>query len=1410
MQAAIAPFETVSDLKAAHEALLVEQDAILGDAASEADEAASVRELEARINEFVARAVATGALIEALKDRTACQVLLDYWSSALARADLARPQTKLAPFDEARLPDLKRVLRERNVPAPYVGLDPFGLGDRERFFGRDADIRELVARVERLPLTIVTGASGSGKSSLVLAGLLPELQKEGWAISGEPRTPGNDALGHFAESLAGLLEPPVSPALRSKWAADQATAMRADAQHAAKLLQGSGAERSVLVIDQFEEIFTLAAPGDREALAANLAAILAPGAKLCRAVVTVREEFKDQINQLTVLEGMTKDAWYAMRPLTYGELRQAVEGPAGKVGLVFQEGIVDDLVKKVLGQPAALPLLQFTLKQLWQGVDRNRITQEVYKRVGDPLVALKLNADRTYAALPEQEKLVAKEILLQLVAVDTLGDFYRVPVRRKDLRATHASVIPEVLRKLEEADFIRAEHDEESPGESLVEIKHESLLRNWPLLVDWVREKREQHLRRSQFSRMAEEWVASGRPAARLLTGFQVDEAGKWPDLSDGERDFIRASEEHANAEKNKLRRRLHFAIAGFGFAVVMLAVALWQWSVAVDARKEAERQRGIATSRALAALAKERAPTDPELGLRLAAESVRGGSLPDEALDALSVTLSAAPTLVMPRFDGSSARFERLALTGDSSRLIALETADKRSFLRVYDTGTGERTKNVELPAELRSMDQLAVSTRADRAAVLGDEGIALVDLAAGKLIRFGPSPIQSPRNYGFTADQSAVYLVDDASVATVKVEDGGTAVLLKADRLARTAKLSPDTRRLAVTPDLTYAIAGDNTGKLLVLGGDGYGKIVATKSVSLKPVDKQQDENIDLQVIADRTLLLEYAGEVILFDLPDLRERRRYDVGTTSIRVVRSPNGNRFLTSHGELATVTDVGSGVSLKLPRTTSEIHRPESPATFSSDGMMLVGVDEEGRPRATPLIGWVRGNLATISASDIALDNSTKLFAVRASGEDAADRVWDIWNRDRATKVLQAKGGFLWLNHDETVLFAKTDLTPGTLYEAWAIGERPAPLYRFEAAASTNVKFSEDGRIVALDRDGSAGRGRECAVLSPGGAPAVLPVTGDCEVVLVRSNPPRLVVKVQGLKDQDDALEIWDWEKAARIASRTQKGELRSGGDWLVFGTAGPGAGDQTEILNIRTGDAAGPVAGRLNKLSDDGRWLLTVAPGGSGGRGYRYTVYETDGARPAGTISGRSMRFLPGSHWLLREDAESGDDGRAFGLFRLRSGQALDPEPWVKENSRSVSLSPGGRFAAFESTRGRIRVHDLRDRALLLDRPLAHVSFGAGDGLLALTTPLETSVVDANLAPVFSFHAPAYEVFKGAEFSPDGRRLFLYTDRNAIAVHSLDRKELAGPLLKERLARTRPMTEAECRRYLGLSACPTE
>ena len=356
--------------------------------------------------------MATGAVLDNNEDRLAAQSLLDYWVTSFYRAGAEPPDTALALFDPELAPELDESL------CPYRGLDAFREEDSRQFFGRQGLVQKLVERLRERRLLAVIGPSGCGKSSLVAAGLLPALKdgaldgSQTWRVSPadrarlrSPGEPGRGAVRLRDRAAPGADRHMILDLLKVPDPTDTSW-------HLKKL----GPVPVVLVIDQFEELFTLCddTPAREQFLKVLLRLATAPGPRHT-VVLTMRLDYRERVTVDPDFFNEFEMGEVLVTPLTAGELREAIEKPAEAVGLKFEAGIVDRLVRDVLGEPAALPLLQFTLLKLWDLREHNLITWGAYVSLGNAREALARTAERFFQPLLPEEQEEVKRLLLRLV-----------------------------------------------------------------------------------------------------------------------------------------------------------------------------------------------------------------------------------------------------------------------------------------------------------------------------------------------------------------------------------------------------------------------------------------------------------------------------------------------------------------------------------------------------------------------------------------------------------------------------------------------------------------------------------------------------------------------------------------------------------------------------------------------------------------------------------------------------------------------------------------------------------------------------------------------------------------------------------------------------------------------------------
>ncbi len=623
-------FPSLSALRAAHSSLL------------EAHRTqAALPDFWVTVAHFLRRGQATGALLDNEGERGAAQSLLDYWTATAYSVGHKVADALLLDFDPTLAPEIP------DEHCPYVGLAAFREGQGAYFFGRRQLVETLITKVAAARLIAIVGPSGSGKSSVVLAGLLTALKAGAVGATAESTAsdqwrynarlvPGSDPLANLVRSIQPTQDIDnfdVALAAKFVFAADN---MRRENNYLSKLVTEGALQPLVLIIDQFEELFTLCTDdGLRRAFIDNLLGLIqAPGLRH-RVILTMRTDFESYVARLPTFQPFFEAAIVRVTPLNAAELREAIERPAAMVGLKFEEGVVDGLVQDLLGEPAALPLLQFTLLKLWENRERNRITWDAYHRLGGGRLALARSADQLYEKLIPEEQLTARRILLRLVRPGEGLEITSNRVRRAVLyQAGEArDRVDRVLQRLLDADLLRL-----SPGDKAedtqVEVAHEALVRNWPRLVGWLEDERERLRERLRLTEAAEQWLKVGRDPGALLRGALLADAQRHPDLNELEQAFVAASlaarqaavaereaahereltqaralaveqAERANAEREwaeyqtraaaKLRRRAWSLGMITGVALLLAAVAVWLTIVANQQNLTVNQQRAAA-----------------------------------------------------------------------------------------------------------------------------------------------------------------------------------------------------------------------------------------------------------------------------------------------------------------------------------------------------------------------------------------------------------------------------------------------------------------------------------------------------------------------------------------------------------------------------------------------------------------------------------------------------------------------------------------------------------------------------------------------------------------------------------------------------------------------------------------------
>jgi WD40 repeat protein len=524
--------------------------------------------------------------------------------------------------------DLTRVLRGADVgpglvqaPAdvcPYRGLEAFREEDAGLFFGREEDVSRLVERLRATRFLAVLGASGSGKSSLVAAGLIPAVRRgalpggEAWRIL--CLAPGPHPLAALAAQLRHL------PGSGSPSAADLAADERCLDMAVARAVEGRPeSERVLVVVDQLEEAFTLCSDdGERAAFIGNLMyAASIPGGR-CVVVIAMRADFYGRLAEHPELRSLVGSQQVLLGPLDARGLRRAIELPAKRAGLELEPGLTRRILTDVADRPGTLPLMEHLLVEVWQRRRGRTLTLEAYAASGGVEGALARRANSIYGAMSLERQAVARRVLLRLTQPGEGTEDTRRRATKAELvtRPGEEAEVDAVVAALAEARLLTTSTDE-ATGQPVVDVTHEALIRGWPELRGWINDDREQLRLHRRLSDAATDWDAGGRDDGQLYRGapLAVWEGRDESDLNELERGFLAASRDRVERERASRRKRTRITIGALAAGLAILAAL---GIFALISRNDAADQRDLATSRQLAgssALARER---DPELATLL------------------------------------------------------------------------------------------------------------------------------------------------------------------------------------------------------------------------------------------------------------------------------------------------------------------------------------------------------------------------------------------------------------------------------------------------------------------------------------------------------------------------------------------------------------------------------------------------------------------------------------------------------------------------------------------------------------------------------------------------------------------------------------------------------------------------
>ncbi len=856
-------------------------------------------------------------------------------------------------------------------PNPYQGLSAFGEEDADFFFGQENFVNQLVEVTEKQPLVGVIGPSGSGKSSVVFAGLIPKLRKQGnWLI--EIFKPGKEPFLPLAFALERLLEPEAGETQKMR----EAMGLASDFQQGRitvkqiieQILERHPGKKLLLVADQLEEVYTLCSvQEEKEKFADELLSLIL--SKQITLVFTLRADFlnyllsyrpfRDALQQYTpqFLSSMKRE-----------ELQQAIELPAQKLEVELEEKLTQRILDDVGEEPGNLPLLEFALTRLWEKQENRTLTHKAYEEIGGVKKAIANHAEQVYQKLSETEKKQAQRIFLQLVRPgEGTEDTRRVATRAEvgeenwnlvSYLASHQARLvvtgrhqidltpqPSSLGGNGENEGVSAsgegKQQNQSPSpprrgvwgevtlaEDTVEVVHEALIREWLTLRQWMNANRQFRTWQERLKLALREWKNHNDDVGGLLRGTALTVAEDWlqkraDEMTSEERDFIQQSVQQRDSQKQEIERKRRLTIIGLsGFSLMTLGLAgvasfgLWEANIKEinslsqysDAVLNLDGSKAVKSS--LKALVQDQKSS-----------WVNSANTNTEVQLALLNTVS---NVIAPNTLGGHAKSVNAVSFSPDGKILA--TASDDNTVKLWNTQTGEQIKT--LTGHTDKVNSVSFSPNSQILATASNDKTAkLWDISTGQEIQTLTGHKNDVETLSFSPDSTV--LATGSADTTIKFWNPNTGKEIKTlkghnDKI-QGLSFSPNGKQLATSSyDSTVKLWDTKTGKEIKTLIE---YTTSVNAVSFSPDGKQVVTGND-----DKT--------VKLWDVNTGKDLKTLKGHTKSVHTVSfSPDGKRLVSgSDDNTIKVWDITTGKEIK---TLKEHLKRVNQVSFSPDGKQLV-------------------------------------------------------------------------------------------------------------------------------------------------------------------------------------------------------------------------------------------------------------------------------------------------------------------------------------------------------------------------------------------------------------------------------------------------------------------------------------